>query len=73
MNDIFSKPRSIISAYKCKWMGWFREKATTYDGYEAEKLSLCCTNPDMKLKCHVLFTSLDFCRACTMWQDKDAS
>ena len=64
---IFNKPRSIISAYKCKWMGWFREKATTYDGHEAEKLSLCCVNPEMQYKKDVLLTTLDFCRVCEKW------
>ena len=71
--NIFSKPRSIISAYKCKWMGWFREKATTYDDHEAEKLSLCCVNPDMIYKKDVLFTTLDFCRVYNEWCESNDS
>ena len=54
-------------------MGWFREKATTYDDHEAEKLSLCCVNPDMIYKKDVLFTTLDFCRVCNEWCESNDS
>ena len=69
--NVFDKPRSIIRAYNCKWIGWFREKVLSYSGEDAEKLTLSCSNPEMIYKKPILFTTIDVCRVCDKWCRKD--
>ena len=70
--NVFRKPRSIIQTYKCKWLGWFRQKVIAHSGESAQKLSLSCSNPDMVYKNPILFTSIDVCRICEKWcEDKE--
>ena len=67
--NVFKVPRSLISAFKCTWIGWCRKKAMDHFGSEAEELKIVCNNPTLNTKKNAtLYTCSDVCRVCEFWE-----
>ena len=66
--NVFDIPRSLISSFKCRWIGWTRQSVTDNYGNKAEELKLVCRSPELLVKGTQLYTCSDVCRICTHWE-----
>jgi hypothetical protein len=67
--NVFKIPRSLIVAFKCTWIGWYRKGVTDHCGRPAEELKIVCNNPTLNTKeGTILYTCSDMCRICEFWK-----